>query len=1019
MNSFLNFFVRQKKLALAFSLSFIVIGLLTFQEIQRDQFPPIDFEVMSVTTAFPGASPEDVEKSVTNKIENELLNVNGIERLTSSSREGLSSIIVTIAQDVNDVVTVKNDIRNAVNRVGGLPEEVTELPKVVDFNIMEIPIIDINVDGSMIDYEYAKQIVDGLEKALSMVKGVSRVNKNGYLKSEIQIKVNFEKLTQYNLSIDQVRSAISSRNARFTLGDNNQENDKKNIVILSEYENIEELKNTVIKKAFSGPEVRLRDLAEVSVGSAEETSITRVNGTKGFILSVLKQEQADIIRTVERVKKRVNELKENYPNDLTIFFTQDRSISVENRLNIITNNAYIGLALVLVVLGLFLSVKTAFWVAVSLPVSLLGTIGLLGLSGETINLISLSGMILVLGIVVDDSIVVAESIHHYKLRTGDVYANVIEGFKRVILPVTATIVTTILVMSSMFLMTGTMGKFIYVLPIVVIFALLLSFLEVTFALPAHLANKKQEKQKTWFIPFENWFQKKIHRILAYRYWVVGVFLGLFAFSMWFGVTQVPLNLFPSRGADTIYVNIETPNGSSAGATEEVVMKVEQIILSKAGKDLSSLTSNIGSYFTNVGNLTIVLTPTSEREVDAEDLAKALELATADVEGAETINFSVLRPGPPTGEDIEINLVGDNDLQRFGAADQLTRILSNINGVDNISRDDEVGKDRIEVVLDFEKMAELNVSYSQVYRHLRTVYSGSFVTTVTFNGSEQDVRIYAGNGDFSELFLESAKILNNQGMQIMINQFVSVQRIGGEPDYNHYDGERSVQISAAVDDDINTPQGVLEMAIDQLNVEKNFPQVRLISAGGAQEVLESLASFQKAFAFSILGVFLILSLLFNSYSQPLLVLASVPFSLIGVVWSFYFHGEPLSFFALLGSLALIGVIVNDSLVMVSHLNYIKQKKSEVEEKFAWIARGSRDRLRAVVLTSLTTLCGVMPLAYGVGGVDYFLQPMVLALGYGLLFGTITTLILLPCLYSMNYDFINWLGRIKGRRLGKAS
>ena len=180
---------------------------------------------MSVTTAFPGASPEDVEKSVTNKIENELLNVNGIERLTSSSREGLSSIIVTIAQDVNDVVTVKNDIRNAVNRVGGLPEEVTELPRVVDFNIMEIPIIDINVDGSMIDYEYAKQIVDGLEKALSMVKGVSRVNKNGYLESEIQIKVNFEKLTQYNLSIDQVRSAISSRNARFTLGDNNQEND--------------------------------------------------------------------------------------------------------------------------------------------------------------------------------------------------------------------------------------------------------------------------------------------------------------------------------------------------------------------------------------------------------------------------------------------------------------------------------------------------------------------------------------------------------------------------------------------------------------------------------------------------------------------------------------------------------------------------------------------------------------------------------------------------------------------------
>jgi len=495
MDSVLNFLVRQKKLALGFSLSFIIIGLLTFQQIQRDQFPPIDFEIMSVTTAFPGASPEDVEKKVTNKIENELSSVNGIGRLTSTSREGLSSIIIQIDQNANDVLTVKNDIRNAVNRVGGLPEEVSELPRVVDFNIMEIPVIDINIDGSIIDYQIAKQIVDDLERALLAVDGVSRVNKNGYLDNEIQVRINPEKLDQYNISIDQIRSSISTRNARFTVGDNNRDNNKKNIVILSEYNNIEELENTVIRKSFSGPEVRLKDVAAVVIGSSEEKSITRVNGTKGFILSVLKQEQADIIRTVERVKSKVLELQEYYPEGLNIFFSQDRSIAVENRLSIITNNGYIGLALVLVVLGVFLSIKTAFWVAVSLPVALLGTIGLLGLSGETINLISLSGIILVLGIVVDDSIIVAESIHHYKSQPGDMYSNVVKGFKRVILPVVTTIITTILVMSSMFLMTGTMGKFVYVLPVVVIFALLLSFLEVTFALPAHLANKKKDKQK--------------------------------------------------------------------------------------------------------------------------------------------------------------------------------------------------------------------------------------------------------------------------------------------------------------------------------------------------------------------------------------------------------------------------------------------------------------------------------------------------------------------------------------------
>ncbi|MCS5633666.1 MAG: efflux RND transporter permease subunit, partial [Candidatus Marinimicrobia bacterium] len=547
MDSLLDFLVRQKKFAVVFSLAFIAIGILSFQQIQRDQFPSVDFEILAVTTAYPGASPEDVEQGVTKVIESELLSVGGIKNITSTSREGLSSIIITLESNVKDVVTVKNDIRNAVNRVGNLPEEVTELPSVLDFNIMEIPILNINIDGASFDYVEARQITDDMEKALSMVKGVSRINKNGYLESEIQIKVDPDKLTKYNISVNEVIAAISSRNTRFTLGDNNQPDLKKNIVILSEFENIEDIQNVVIKSSFDGPTIRLGDISRVFRGDEEETSITRVNGTKGFILEILKQEQSDIIRTVARVKERVLELQENYPEDLRIFYTQDRSISVENRLDIIVRNGYIGLSLVLVVLGIFLSLKTAFWVAVSLPVTLLGTVAGLGLTGDTINLISLSGFILVLGIVVDDSIIIAESIHHYKSREGNLYDNVVKGFKRVILPVITTILTTMLVMSSMFLMTGIMGKFIYVLPVVVIFALTISFLEITFALPAHLANKKTEKQRTWFIPVENWFNRVVARLLRWRYLIVPLFIALFAYSIYFAITEMPLTLFPSRG----------------------------------------------------------------------------------------------------------------------------------------------------------------------------------------------------------------------------------------------------------------------------------------------------------------------------------------------------------------------------------------------------------------------------------------------------------------------------------------
>ncbi len=1056
MDAFLDFLVRQKKFALVFSLAFIAIGVLSVLGMQRDQFPTVDFEVLSVTTAYPGASPEDVEKSVTNVIEEELLSVSGIKEITSTSREGISSIIVTLEADLKDVTTVKNDVRNAVNRVKAFPEEVTDLPQVIDFNVTEFPVITINIDSTSGDFNQARQITDELQVAISRIKGVASVDNPSYLDSEIQIKVNPDKLDKYKMSINEVISAISSRNARFTIGGNNQESLEKNIVILSEFESIDDIKDVVIKSSFDGPVIRLDDIAEIFRGQEEETSITRVNGTKGFVLKVKKQPQADIIRTVKRVRERVSEFQKNIPDDINIFYTDDSSEAVANRLEIIIKNGYIGLALVLVVLGVFLSLKTAFWVAVSIPVCLLGAVFGLGLTGNTINLISLSGFILVLGIVVDDSIVIAESIHHYKSKEGNLYKNVVMGLKRVIMPVVTTIISTMLVMSSFFLMSGILGKFIYVLPVVVLFALAISFLEITFALPAHLATKKVEKQKTWFVPFENFYNRSMVHILKWRYLIVPLFIGLLAYSAFFAMKNIPFNLFPSRGATVMFANIEAPNGSSASYTEKIVIDVENLIVSEIGEDLKSYTSTIGSYFTNRADIEIALTETSDRERAAEDMQEKLKALVKNVEGAEKIRISLLRPGPPQGADIEVTLVSENDAQRALAADRLVEILNSINGVDNINRNDEIGKPRIETVLDFDEMARLGVEYQSVYRHLRTAFSGSYVTDATIAGKDEDVRIYIGENDYTENFIKNTAIKNRQGNLIPMSQFSTLREIQGEPDYNHLDGDRSIKVTASIADgrprgrpsQVNENSGenqplnvkpdeakpdearpdaakptrrgpppsktiILAKALKELNASVEYPQVSIITAGGAQESIDSLQDFLRAFVVALVGIFLLLAILFNSYSQPMLVLAAVPFSLIGVVWAFYFHGEPLSFFALTGSLALMGVIVNDSLVMVSHLNYIRDKSAQLEDKKVWIARGSRDRLRAVVLTTLTTMAGVLPLAYGIGGTDVFLQPMVLALGYGLIFGTVLTLILLPCMYLMNYDFINMLGRIRAR------
>lgn len=1016
MNSFLDFLVRQKKLALVFSISVIALGLVSLNNIQRDQFPAVDFEIMTIVTSYPGASPEDVEQNITNVIEDELSSVTGIDKFTSTSRAGVSSIVITFSQDVSDLSEIKQEVRNVVNRIKSLPEEVVDLPRVIDRKTSRKSIIKISLSSDEIDYAELRGMVDSIAQSIESIEGVSEVTKDGYLDKEIQIHIDPEKLYQYELSLPQVMSAITQRNQRYTVGSNHNDKNEKTIVVLSKFDAATDVSEVIVKSTFEGLIVRLKDIAVIESGNVEEKSIVRVNGKKGFILRVKKQAQADVITTVDLVKAHMEKMGGKYNNQLDIFYSSDLSEYVRNRLDIVTNNGLIGLLLVLVVLGAFLSFKTAFWVAVSLPVSLLGTVALLGATGETINLISLAAMILVLGIVVDDSIIVAESIYHYKQTGEDNFKSASHGFKRVIMPVVTTILTTILAFSSMFLMGGMMGKFIYVIPLVIIFALTLSFLEVSLALPAHLAGSNEKKKEhNWFEYFENKFEVFLSKVLNFHYLVIAIFSITLVISIYFASAQMKFTLFPAVGVDTINARMTMNTGSSLSNTEAKAKQVEELIYRIVGDDLVSVTTDVGKYFTHKAKMTIELLPTSERDKNSKEILKSLKASVNEIDQVEKLKFSVRRPGPPQGEDVEINLISQAGSENLQAANKLEQILLNIPGVDNVNRDDEPGKDRIEVKLDFEKMARLDIDFSTVNRYLRAAFTGIDVTNIREGQNDVNFRLYLGDLEKSEVFIKSLKVVNKNGRVIPLVNFSSIRQIVGEPDFNHYNGLRSIMVSASVNDEKTSTSEVMKEALLQLDLDKNFPSVRAISEGGAKETAKSMDSFKQAFLMAIVGIFLLLVLLFNSYSQPLIILSAIPFSVIGVIWAFFLHGEALSFFAILGVLALVGVIVNDSLVLVSHLNYLKDKALEKLTIHQWIVKGVKDRLRAVVLTSLTTLAGILPLAYGLGGTDYLLQPMALALGYGLLFGTLMTLILLPCLYLMNVEFITWLEKLKKKRM----
>jgi multidrug efflux pump subunit AcrB len=325
-----------------------------------------------------------------------------------------------------------------------------------------------------------------------------------------------------------------------------------------------------------------------------------------------------------------------------------------------------------------------------------------------------------------------------------------------------------------------------------------------------------------------------------------------------------------------------------------------------------------------------LIPANDREISAKEIIEILKAETKDIEGVSRINFRTNRGGPSGALDIELSLVGNNDVQRQSAVDQLEKILKSYDGVSDIDRDDDLSNNRIEVLLDYESMARLGVQYQQVYSHLRTIYSGMDVSDVDFDNTSLNVKMYLGDSNYSDDYITKTSIRNNQGRMIPMSQFASVIETPGDPNYKHLNGERVVKVSAAVEDAITTAQSVSQRALDELDLINNFPEIRAIEGGSSLEAKEALSDFSLALGFAVFGIYMLISLLFNSYSQPLLVILSIPFALIGVVWAFFFHSETFSFFVLLGVLALVGVVVNDSLVMISHLNHIKKEIGETHQ-----------------------------------------------------------------------------------------
>jgi multidrug efflux pump subunit AcrB len=742
MQSLFRFFAERHLLAYIITILILLLGLSTLLDIKRDVYPAVDFGMVRIMTRYPGASPEDVELNVTNKIEKEVQTVTGIAGVTSVSMENISLIYVSIDIDAHDIDKTKNEVREAVGRVSDLPPEVTESPYIWEMTHQSAnSIIEVNVSGDL-SYQEMRDYAHLIEKKLNNISGVAKLERVGYHAREIRVEVLPEKINKYQIPIREIISAIQSRNIRGTTGSFESYTSEKDLVTLAQFEDPLEVGDVIVRSTFDGPVIKVKDLAIIKDDFADVRLLSRVNGNAAISFRVFKTEAADVIRTCDAIKELINNENETAPAGIEIMYSNDSSYYIANSFDVVLNNGWMGLVLVIILLPIFLNFRTALWVAMGIPVTFLGTIFLLPLFGGYLDTITLSGMILVIGIIVDDAIIIADNISMKREKGDSPIDAAVNGLQEVFKPVITTVLTTFLVFAPMFFMPGVFGKYLIPIPLALSIALLVSLVESVLVLPAHLTTGMKKRSvkatgRTWFRNISHWYQGIMPGILRFRYLLILVFVLYLFGTFWYAGSNMKMIMFPSGMAEEFFLTIELPVGTPLKATSERVTEIEALVAQLPAEELASYNTwigtniNVGAESENFAAMSVLLTPYTDRDRSAEEIVNELRLKTDDLQGFIQIAYSITSGGPPVGKPISLRIVGSADKMRTELTDSVEAFLATIPGVKDISRDDISGKDQVKIDVDYDRLARLGLTVADVATNVRLAFDGEVVTGVRY------------------------------------------------------------------------------------------------------------------------------------------------------------------------------------------------------------------------------------------------------------------------------------------------
>ncbi|MCP4129472.1 MAG: efflux RND transporter permease subunit [bacterium] len=1039
MKKIVTYFAERSLLVNLFTVALLITGIVFIANAKREAFPNIDFDYVLIRTVYPGATAEDIEKHITIPLEKELREVDGLKELSSYSIEAISVIAIQLDPDLDNKDKTINDIKNAVDKAADIPEE-SEDPIIEEISMKMSPVLEISIinkNGIKNDKDefelrkYAKM----LENRLLEVKGVAKVKKIGYREREIIVEVNPRLLDVYHVAINEVILALSLKNINFPGGI--VKSPKGEIVIrtIGEVRNAKEVKDILIRANDTGNLVRIRDVAKVKDSFESERYINKTKSRKSIMLTVLKKESVDIITLVEKLNAETTRFKGILPRNYELFTFNDMSFLVKRRLQVLINNGIVGFILVILSLLISLGWRISLVTALGIPIAFFGTFIWMAHQDISINLMSMFGLIMVLGMIVDDAIIVAENVYRHLEDGEDVKKAVIDGTTEVITPVLGTVLTTIAAFSPLMFMSGIMGKFMWTLPAIVSVALVASWLECMFILPSHIedverrkksSSSKIKKERKLLKFFQTQYKNILRGIIRFRYLFIFFIFLVFTGTILFAKYNVKFILFPKGAIEIAVIRAEAPIGTTVKKMSKQLGKIERVLGELPEKELDIFTTRAGiieeapgdpntKRGSNYGIIMVYLTPSQERERTAIEIIDGVrEKCAPFAKEFDKLEFKFVEHGPPVGKAINVTIKGDNFATLETIAKKYKDHLSKIKGLKDVKDNFEKGKDELRVFVREKPAAVTGITVFDIATTIRSCYEGTVSTTIKKTDEEIDIRVI-----FPEKMRESLgsmktiKIANKMGNLVPLSSVARFERTKGIPLINRKGWRRVISVTADIDEHA---KGISSLSINNAmikkfaHIEKSYPGYTVSYEGEFKDTEESMADLMRSFLIAALIIYIILVSLFKSLGHPAIIMGVIPLTSIGVIWAFFFHGMSLSFMATMGIVGLTGVVINDSIVLVDFITKARKRGLSPEE--ASLHAGVT-RLRPVFLTTITTFFGLVPTAYGIGGFDPFLKPMAIALSWGLIFGTLITLLVIPTIYLVFSDINRLFQRIKNK------